>query len=265
MQLIQVLQVPLDQARQDLESAMKKRHMFDLLAQGQVQYLWKTPQFRSWFFSDSSAVLLVDANFDSSLSGRISPMSLFCSMLAFQLPDQDRKIWLQFFCGQYTRRGGALTVYGPHGMLRSILTQLLLNLYQRDMVTLAFPDATALAHQGGPPSINGLCRMLADLMRCIPGGMTVFCAIDGISYFEVEEMASELCGVVDFLHDMASDASLHSRFKLLLTCGTRSKFVCDRLDQVSQRVTLQRGQGKRGINPRTFMSEANKAMMGHGN
>jgi hypothetical protein len=258
MRLIQLLNVPLSQGMQDLESVLKKRHMFDFTSQAQVQHLWKTPQFTSWYLSESSAVLLVDANFDSNLAGRISPMSLLCAMMAVQLPNPEQKLWLQFFCGQYTRSADPLR--GPQGMLRSILTQLLLDLYQRNMMSLSFPDASAVWTQAGPPPIDNLCRMLADLLRSFPTGMTVFCALDGISYFEVQEMAADLCLAVECLRDLALDRSLGARFKLLLTCGSRSKCVYRLVDPASQHVTLRRGQGTQGLNPRTFVGEANRAL-----
>jgi hypothetical protein len=247
-------------AQQDLENVLKRGHQFDSAAHAHAQYLWRTQQFLDWLRGNNSAVLLVDGSLDGMSAGRISPMSLFCATLAVQLPETRRNIWLQFFCGPHTRTGDAL--YGPQGMLRSILTQLLLNLYQRSMMTLTLPDPSALLGCGAEMPLDCLCRIFHDLVRGLPRGLTVFCALDGINYFETPPMAQPLCDAVSFLQNTASDSSTGAHFKLLLTSGSKSKHVCGLVHQNWQRLTLHRGQGNQAMSQRAIMNEANRFTWG---
>lgn len=255
--LVNFLGVPTTQAVQDLQYVLRKRQAFDLVSQAQVQMLWASEQFKHWFFSKASAVLLVDANFDTTITGRLSPMSLFCAMMSVQLPDADHNIWLQFFCGQYTRSSSP--VCGPHGMVRSLITQLLMQLHGRNMLTLVFLDPDAAYEDGGMPALDGLCRMLSQLVRTLPAAVTLFCVLDGISYFETEEAGRDLCYVVERLKEIACDEFLRPNFKLLMTSPARSKYVQGQV-QYWQQLTLKRGQGVRPLSERTFWNDANKAM-----
>lgn len=178
----------------DLYSTLRQYDSFSEKALAQAAYLSETKPFRQWLQDLQSDHLLVDGHCENHSIGTTSPMSVFCASLIQSLLDraeqhrnpQSPNIVLYFFCGQHRYDEGPLA--GPQGLIRSLTTQLIL------AWPTQFPDPdlrflSSLLHgrvHGVEEDleVGVVCRIFHALSRQLPPSSTVYCIIDGITYFE---------------------------------------------------------------------------------
>lgn len=191
----------------DLGSVVRKYHEFSTKALSQVNYLVTTPKFHAWLIGADSDILLVDGHCGNQSIGKIAPTSVFCAGLIetlsdplwdperVSLPHQPRMV-VYFFAGQHANSGHSLL--GPCGLMRSLIDQVLLQWPKHRSLDLAYREAQ---HETRTDAwgcdIPELCCVFERLISQLERDTSIFCVIDGISYFE-----TALRGWVDDLKEI---------------------------------------------------------------
>jgi hypothetical protein len=109
----------------ETQSMLRLTHAMQPEGLEKVRSLISTEQFRNWMGLPFPNVLLVDGNCRDQGQGRTSPLSIFCASLAATLAQSESNIVLHFFCGHHSHPQYD-AVSGPTGLLRSLITQLVL-------------------------------------------------------------------------------------------------------------------------------------------
>jgi hypothetical protein len=225
-QLLQELRVPLLQIPDDLTFVLKQGLGTETTAQSHAAIILKIPKFRQWLFKPQPGLLHIDANMDES--SKTGQMSYFCALLLQVLRSTGPNIILHFFCGQHVAVNDALR--GPTGLMRSFLTQLSTAILQRtppDQVA-ATPGPKLLIDRS-VPRIQDFCRVFRQLLRQVPSHITIFCLLDGISWFERNIWAGDYAAIMDTLYEIIADRELGYRFKVLMTSPTKSQWQRNKL------------------------------------
>lgn len=194
------------------------------IRQERIATIMGDPQFQSWFKSGYSQTLIINGmEMDSHWQESVSPMSYMCSLLSDTLSriHSGSAKSLNFYCGLHSMPGDS--VEGVNGMLRSIITQLLLAYGQR--INLSFLDLSAVQELQNR-NIQQLCLLLESLLGGIGIGI-VFVMIDGISWYEGEVRMEETARVMRFLNSLveAVEASQTGLvLKLMVTSPVMSQY-----------------------------------------
>jgi hypothetical protein len=231
--LLRVLDVDHHHSTEDLEFVLKQAARMSPESQGRARWLMKTPNFQSWMNGSRHSLLLVDG---AMMLERVSPMSTLTATLAVSLLQVPSVMVIFFFCGKNL---DADELSGPHGMLRSLITQLILKIYP------------------SPPSLNGintheflndcykghypaLCEVLRLLIEQLPPHITLYCFLDGVSWYEQEHWIQDLRFLVGLFRHIMEMPRLGPCLKLLMTSSNRNKEIRD-LAIESEYVSLAAG------------------------
>lgn len=205
----------------DLRHALTEQCNFSLSTQGQVQSLLTYPQFLEWMSHPHPSLLLVDANIPDSALDRLSAISVLCSTLVTSLTQAypDNAVVIHFFCGMHASLYDSW--YGPSGLVRSLLMQLLMKLDATDQDmrswNLDFINDRGFLQNLEQHCIEDLCIALHSLLYEFPPGTHVYCIIDSISCFDTDRLLKELGVVMERLRVIVEDPRLMPMFKVLLT------------------------------------------------
>ncbi|KAL4739364.1 hypothetical protein BDV11DRAFT_215287 [Aspergillus similis] len=194
----------------DLGHALAEQGRFPLKAQGQVQSLLTTAEFFDWMSCSHPTLLLVDANILESALESLSAISVFSSTLVTSLieayPDA---VAIHFFCGMHASPSDAW--YGPRGLVRSLILQLLMKLDAKD------PDMSRFLENLKQQCLNDLCFALHSLLYEFPPDTYIYCIIDSISCFDVSRLLKDLGTVMEYLRNIVNDNRLVPIFKVFIT------------------------------------------------
>ena len=251
--LFDVLAVPLGSGVVDLEKALKYGESCDVVSQGQARWLLRTEQFLHWFTATRSGILLIDGNTNSTDSGRISAMSYLCTTLVasiIQTQEEVDAVSLYFFCGLHIASNDELR--GPNGMMRAILTDLLMELQQRKILSLDFVDNHDFREALECNDLRAICDAFLELVKQLPLDTPVYCIIDGLSLYEKMELLDDSYLVIDKLNELVSDQHLRPIFKVLLTSPHRSRFIRSKVSK-EEHIFLQSGIADNGIISERFL------------
>ncbi|KAF4959593.1 hypothetical protein FSARC_10679 [Fusarium sarcochroum] len=238
----------IDHAR-ELGYILRRYHDFSITALARAKYLLETQRFRRWFMSADSDILLVDGHCSDQSIGRLAPTSLTCAGLVKTFIDQAStseslllpqtpRIVLYFFAGQHIDSSNGL--YGPHGLIRSLVDQLLRQWPDEEFLDLRLP-------KDGPGtwsfSTAYLCYIFEQLVCQLSSNSPICCVIDGISYFEtsLNDWVHDLTDIINcFLvcRDEKSAYEGRGTIKFLLVSpdkSTRIRHLVDGYDQVDLR------------------------------
>lgn len=227
-ELLAILSVRLEVVTRDFACVVQQGLRFTPAQQGQAQWLFRNARFRQWLSSPSSDLVLVhESSIDAYSSPlRISSLSVVCATVASSIiPRTDgTAISLYFFCGMHTVSVDGLN--GPQGLVRSLIARLVVELEARyeAPANLAFIDeqfAEALGHR----DVRALCAVLRSILTQFPHNMTVFCMLDGITWYERTEFLEDLFKVIQRLSDMVDGDQSGPNLKILLTSPFRSRHV----------------------------------------
>ena len=180
----------------DLGYVVKQHHNFHTKGIARANYLITTSQFQSWLTDRDSNILLVDGHCGEESTGRIAPTSILCAGLiealsnpsidsALAFPDCPRTM-LHFFAGQHVMPNN--TLRGPYGLIRSLVDQLLFNWPdQNNLPDLRFLEGepSKWVSEHGSQTTN-LCRLFERLVLQLRSDSSIYCIIDGVSYFETQ-------------------------------------------------------------------------------
>jgi hypothetical protein len=183
-QLLQLLQVDIDFAARDAERSLQDANQLRPSDQQRAAWLMNSAQFQSWFKSGLSGTLVIDGMGEMT---PVSPMSYFCALLSQEL--SQIAVPLSFFCGLH-RAGDSMS--NVTAIMRSLISQLLANLFVRQNITLHFMSVDAII---GVQELR--LDFLCELFRKIISSLTssaIFIIIDGISWFEKEPHLEDLLG-----------------------------------------------------------------------
>lgn len=205
----------------------------------------KSERLADWVRADESNVLIINGY--AKKVNRKSAMSFVCARLVYALNTiryggQDEGasslvarpdvIPLHFFCGQHASMDK--TWEQPSGILNSMLAQLLT--HYKD-VNLA--QSAKLGRDFDNSDVEDMLALFKLVLKSLPATVTVFCVLDGISYYIDEEDTSEDAHyLVDGLIKLARKTTTSSRpvFKLLLTAPKRLHIPM--VDSVSNRKNI---------------------------
>lgn len=184
--------------------------------QDRVVAIIQSPRLRSWITASHSSVLFLNANFKGTR--RLQAASFVSAKLVdsaqpgeIERGQQSNVISLTFFCGEHLNSEDPDR--GVHGMMRSIIGQLLLSYEGFD--TSNIQTWTKVDYN----DVELLCSMFNGLVSQLPAHMIVFCVLDSIAPFEKKRsLLEESTLVVQKLVDMVDrPRDCCCTFKLLLT------------------------------------------------
>ena len=206
----------------DLSHALAEQGRVSRASQGQVQSLLSHDQFLRWLSHPHPSLILVDANVRESSLDRLSAISVLSGTLATSLmkssPDEDTAV-IHFFCGLHASPRDAL--YGPAGLVRSLILQLLMKLDDADpdmsRWNLDFVNDRAFLQGLEEHALPDLCSALHELLFQFRPGTLIYCIIDSISCFDVGRLRRDLGIVMEGLRVIVNDARLVPVFKVLVT------------------------------------------------
>ena len=177
----------------DLSLVTRMYQNFSDKALAQANHLIATSQFGSWLMDIDFSILLVDGHCGDQSIGSIAPTSVLCAglveILSGRLPSpwppmQESSIVLYFFAGQHKVPGNGL--YGPCGLLRSLIDQLLLKWPGQNLVDLAFLQDHHISGTDHGYRTQDLCYIFWTLVGQLDPDSSIYCLIDSISSFETE-------------------------------------------------------------------------------
>jgi hypothetical protein len=211
--------------RIDLKSNL--RHALSLSAgdQDRAVYVMQSAVLQLWLQETTSSALLINGGaYSSDLR---SPLSFVSAKLANSLREarkqspsnMDPKIVdLHFFCGEHSnwRDGDEDYMPGPASVINSLLAQLLTQYKHFDIASIKHLKSLEWH------DVKAMGNILGKLINQLPGKMMVFCIIDGLSYYDDDDMAEDLEKLVKKLISLTRRGSdKNCIFKLLLTVPTR--------------------------------------------
>ncbi|KAM6524476.1 hypothetical protein FALCPG4_010088 [Fusarium falciforme] len=220
IQLLGVLGLSMYDPWDDLDFVLRHAKHYDANLRGQAQWLVQTAEFQSWLHEHSSSVLLADGCMDAEL---VSPMSgFYCGLISSFMDDPDSAVTF-FFAGLHTSKA----LSGPTALMRSLITQLLLN------PNLPKPDlgfvSEAMLEGCARRDCRTPCDVFVNLIKQVPPQMHVFCIVDGITWYEQVPWVADMHCVATMFEYLAKRTNPdHSGLiKVLLTSPTRSISIVD--------------------------------------
>lgn len=211
-------------------------------AQAQAHSILDQDRFLQWMRSEHPDMLLIDGNFSTrgavSLE-KISAMSLFCAHFILNMNNLDSShILLYFYCGLQSSPGDRW--YGPTGLVRSVVTQILVVLYDRGLLDLNILDRRSFVQALENHSLDELCIFLRQLICQFPPDITYFLVIDGTSHFDLHlnGLFKNLAIVLECLQRIVEDDNLRPKFKVLMTSPTNSSWRLGRVVDKKYRLGL---------------------------
>lgn len=165
-QLIHTLNVDPTPMLAETRGLLRLTHAMQPDGLEKVRDLISMEQFRNWMGLPFPNVLLVDGHCRDQGQGRTSPLSIFCASLAATLSQNDSNVVLHFFCGHHGNPQYD-AVSGPAGLLRSLITQLILypNLYTTPAMEMEQNMWDAVARQEVPALLALFEQMMVSNTR----------------------------------------------------------------------------------------------------
>ena len=190
--------------------------------QARVGSLLQDSKFQSWFKAAHSQTLVIDGMEDNGMDSALSPLTFLCTLLSKIVSEMRIAEPLTFFCGQHATPGDQFE--GASGVMRSLCSQILIS--HGENLNLAFLDFATLQAISNHDMV-ALCRLFEALLERV-GRRTIFCMIDGISWYETEARSRDMHVVMPFLQSLieAVEGSSHGLvFKLLVTSPILSQYT----------------------------------------
>ncbi|KEY72371.1 hypothetical protein S7711_10409 [Stachybotrys chartarum IBT 7711] len=171
---------------------------------GSTQQLLAAKAFGLWMKDTGCAKLLVHGDF-----AYISPLSAVCTGLTRAVRDFAGCAGIVFFCSfhyeDYERDGISW-------LLKSFLMQLLVYFFKIDLTPLlgGYLDASRIG-------VDRLLDLFSMLYHQLPPDTTLFCLIDNINCYQMDENLEDTRKVIAMLEDLVDKPTRGPVFKLLFT------------------------------------------------
>lgn len=201
-----------------------------LSAQDRAVTLMESEALHAWLISAQPSALFINGSYDAS--ARQSPISHVCSKLmdsvctsaAGMCPKYPSILAQAFFCGHHADIEDLAS--GPISMMRSLVSQLIINHDAFDIPTLKWLlDIDTF-------DIGELCVVFSDLVKQLPRRYLVLCIIDGITPYEdsLEQCEAAAEAIKALLEVMESCKKQGCLFKLLVTGPGTSRVLHQEFD-----------------------------------
>jgi hypothetical protein len=198
--------------------------------------------------SPESGVVLVNGFMDRAQISKITAITHVCANLAHVLNCSADNVALRFYCGQHSTPQDDLE--GPQGLMRSLVTFLILGLLQKGRISISAPIWLS-GFQGDLDelSFRDTCQIFCRLVELVPKGVTIYCIVDGISYYERDNFEAEYNLMMQCFSSIIASTSVV--FKLILTSATKSSFASQL--QPHQIVSLRNSRMRRPARPEDYV------------
>jgi len=220
-ELLWTLHVDLGYLSGETEHILRQSNSLRPKGLGKARWLLTTAQFKNWLSQPFSGILLVDGYCKDDGIGKISPLSVLCASLATTLVQTSSNIVLRFFCSSHTRVEQD-TISGPSGLIRSLITQLIL--YPDTPDIDLDPMEQGLYDAVSQCNVPALVSLFGSILCNMDKSITIICVIDGISDFEtpLRGWDREILGVVDQLQNLVYNQRSGPTLKLLMTSANKA-------------------------------------------
>jgi hypothetical protein len=144
---------------------------------------------------------------------------------------------------------------GPQGLMRSLVAFLVLSLVQNECISDSEPIHFS-AFQGDLEelSFQDTCQLFYHLMELVPKEISVYCVVDGISYYERPGWKPDYDLMMECFRSIIANKAIAAVFKLLLTSPTVSRWLPDLMPH--QRVSLRNLRTRGAASPEIYLQSA---------
>jgi hypothetical protein len=165
--------------------------------------------------------MLVNGNCDGD---KLSPLSFACGIFATSLGSFNGALVLSFFCGMHLSE--RTEEVGAGHMLVSLISQLLMGYHQFDFkFRKSWGYKNAHLEINSPSRMDALCALFCELVRQLPEDRIVFCLLDGIQYYELDDRREDTYKAIYQILELMFNGSIKAMFKLLIATPARSTAV----------------------------------------
>jgi hypothetical protein len=232
LDLMRILDVDHHHWSEDLGFVLKQTVRMSFENQGRARALMRMPRFQYWMNGSRHSLLLVDG---AMAPARVSPMSILTATLAVSMLHVPSVFVIYFFCGKNLDTNAEDELSGPRGMLRSLVIQLMLQITPSP--DLSKMNSHEFLHELHHRHVPALCEVFRLLIEQLSPLTTLYCLIDGVSWYEQEHWVHELRFLVGlFRHCMVRPSGPY--LKLLMTSPNRSAAVRDLINMEWEYVSL---------------------------
>lgn len=209
----------------DLTIALRAGQQFDDAENLRAGKVIEDERFKHLCYSNLPGILLIEGGgVDNISNSRISPLSAVCaSIVAGMTQARPDAITLFFMCGIHTAPLDNLR--GPNGIMRAILSRVLIELAGRRLADLGFIETRSYRQDLEAQEITALCHTFKNLVRQFPLDTVIYCIIDGVGWCEQDGWAQDIQLVMDTLRELANDQRLRPIFKVLVTSPMICRYV----------------------------------------
>ena len=220
MKMLRLLKFDHDMPLIDTTACANGYYTMDQAAKGRASWVVQSKIVRQWLGSDWSDCLLVHGNSDANMVK--SPLSLLCAKAIGVFSARQSVFVLRYFCGLHTRNSKPRD--NATGMMNSLLGQLILQSERLNVdLHLADLDPEDL-RRASEDHLPSLIAMFRKCILRIPYTYTIFCIIDGISFYETSQRRECTLNVLHKLRRTVTKAN-GATFKLLITAPGRSQSI----------------------------------------
>lgn len=209
----------------DLTIALRAGQQFGDEDKLRANNVIENDRFKRLCYSNFSGSLLIEGGVVHNLSSsRISLLSTVCaSVVAGMTQARPDAILLFFMCGLHSAPHDDLR--GPSGIMRTILSRVLIELAGRGLANLDFIETRPYRQDLEAHEITALCHAFKNLVRQFPLDTVIYCILDGVGWCEQQQWAQDLQIVMDTLHELVQDQRLRPIFKILVTSPMRCRYI----------------------------------------
>ncbi|KAI3318860.1 hypothetical protein HD806DRAFT_511178 [Xylariaceae sp. AK1471] len=232
LDLMRILDIDHHQWVEDLGFVLKQTARMSSENQGRARSLMRTRNFQNWMNGSRHSLLLVDG---AMTLERVSPMSILTATLAVSMLQVPSVTAIYFFCGKNLDANAEDELSGPRGMLRSLITQLMMQITPSP--NLSRINSHEFLHELYSRHFPTLCEVLRLLIEQLSPLTTLYCLIDGVSWYEQEHWVHELRFLLGLFRHLMSRPS-GPYLKLLMTSSNRSTEVRDLINMEWEYVSL---------------------------
>lgn len=226
--LFDLLEVETGHETLDLAMIMRQSQELDTTANSCAATILASQQFITWMATPSPGLVYIEGKFDSSIFGKISPISYYCGNFIRLLDEDPARVTLFFFCGQHVAANDPLS--GPRGLVKSLLAQLLRK-WPGGCFDCNMDEFMAVpAFHTSQPSMNmqELCQIFHRVLSQMSSDITIYCVIEDISRLDKDGWNEDYCKLLAMLNDcIYHQAASMIQFKVMMTSPTRSKGLRD--------------------------------------
>lgn len=232
LDLMQILDVDYHHWTEDLKFVLKQAAKLSRENQGRARWLMRTPGFQNWLKRPQNSLLLVDGAMPLE---RVSPISVLTATLIVPLLQAPSAVIIYFFCGKNLDVDAEAELSGPCGMLRSLIAQLVLQISPSP--NLNGINSQRFLDDCYKRQFPALCEVLRLLVEQLTTQTTLYCLLDGVSWYEQQHWVQELLFLVGLFKHLMQRGS-GCCLKLLMLSSNQSTEIRNLVNMEVEYVSL---------------------------